>query len=165
MENFVIENSQVSWQKVYETNKNFDQLITSIKNRNSIIIKEQNENIVEGEISNLVMDYRKAGFSRMGTPFVLNGDNKYFGYFRIEFKDGRYRVTARNITSKGQSLTLYSGGLGMGSNMDTNLENMAINGHGEIRKNFPKVAGKIIDTTFTNLFDFTKVEDDKKAVW
>lgn len=165
IENFVFDGSQVSWQKVYETDKSFEELIESLKNRNSLIIKEKNENSIEGEISNLIMDYRKAGFSRMGTPFVLNDDNKYSGYFKIEFKDGKYRASARNITSKGASLTLYSGGLGMGSNMDTSLEKMALNNRGEVRKAFPKLAGKIIDTTFINLFDFTKTEDIKKDEW
>lgn len=165
IENFVIDGSQVSWQKVYETDNGFEEIIESLKNRNNLIIKEKNESSIEGEISNLIMDYRKAGFSRMGTPFVLNDDNKYSGYFKIEFKDGKYRASARNITSKGASLTLYSGGLGMGSNLDTSLEQMALNNKGEIRKSFPKVAGKIIDATFINLFDFTKKKDVKKDEW
>lgn len=165
MENFVIDGSQVSWQKVYDTDKTFDEVVSSIKNRNNIIVKVEKENYIEGEISNLIMDYRKAGFSRMGTPFVLNDDNKYSGYFKIEFKDGKYRASARNITSKGANLTLYSGGLGMGSNMDTSLEKMALNNRGEVRKVFPKLAGKIIDTTFINLFDFTKKDDVAKNDW
>lgn len=165
MENFVIEGTQVSWEKVYQTEKNLEQVIESLKNRNNLLIKEKTANSIEGEISNLIMDYRKAGFSRMGTPFVLNDDNKYSGYFKIEFKEGKYRATARNITSKGASLTLYSGGIGMGSNLDTSLEKMALNNRGEVRKAFPKLAGKIINTTFVNLFDFTKIDEIKKEDW
>ena len=52
-------------------------------------------------------------------------------------------------------MTMYGGGLGLGSNISTTMENLALNGKGEKRKNFYKVAGKIIDTTFSKMFDFS----------
>lgn len=165
MENFVIDNSQVSWQKVYETNKNFEEIVESLKRRNNLIIKEKNENSLDGEISNLIMDYKKAGHTYMGTPIILNETNKYKGFFKLEFKEGKYRATVRNVSSEGMTVTMYGSGLGLGSQLDTTLENMALNKKGELRKGFPKVSGKIIDVTFTNLFDFTKIEENKKTDW
>ncbi|SIS30633.1 hypothetical protein SAMN05421639_101979 [Chryseobacterium shigense] len=165
IENFVVEGSQVSWQKVYETEKSFEEIIETLKTRNSLIIKEKNENSIEGEISNLIMDYRKAGHTYMGTPIILNETNKYKGFFKVEFKDGKYRATIRNVSSEGMTVTMYGSGLGLGSRLDTTLENMALNKKGEIRKGFPKVSGKIIDVTFNNLFDFTKNEENKRDEW
>jgi hypothetical protein len=111
------------------------------------------------------MDYKKAGHTYMGTPVILNETNKYKGFFKLEFKEGRYRATVRNVSSEGMTVTMYGSGLGLGSQLDTTLENMALNKKGELRKGFPKVSGKIIDVTFTNLFDFTKIEENKKTNW
>lgn len=158
-ENFIINNSQVQWQKVYETAKPFDEVKMLFKEKNNIVIIEQTENSVSGEIKNLTMNYKKAGFTYMGTPIILNETNKYSGFFKIDFKDGRYRATVRNLTSEGMNMTLYGGGLGLGSNLNTTLEQLTLNNKGEMRKNFPKVNGKIIDTTFTILFDLNNIEE------
>lgn len=158
-ENFVITNGQVQWQKVYETTTTFDEILKVVKNKNNIKITEQTENTISGEFKGLIMNYRKAGHTYMGTPIVLNETNKYYGLFKIEFKDGKYRATIRNVASEGMTMTIYGAGLGLGSDLDTTLEAMALNKKGEMRKGFPKVAGKIIDVTFLDLMDFTKVEE------
>lgn len=158
MENYVINDGQVQWQKVYETDKTFDEILKGVRNKNNIKITEQNENTIAGEFKGLIMNYRKAGLTYMGTPIVLNETNKYYGLFKIEFKDGKYRATIRNVASEGMTMTMYGGGLGLGSDLDTTLETMALNKKGEVRKGFPKVAGKIIDVTFIDLMDFTKTE-------
>ena len=162
-ENFIFSDSQVQWQKVYETSKSFDSLKAIIKEKNNLKILEQTDTSISGEINNLTMNYRKAGFTYMGTPMILNETNKYSGYFSIDFKEGRYRATVRNVSSEGMTVTTYGGGLGLGSNVSTTLETLALNNKGVMRKNFPKVSGKIIDVTFTNLFDLNSIEvkDDK----
>lgn len=158
IENYVINDGQVQWQKIYETNKTFDEILKAVKNKNNIKITEQSENAITGEFKGLIMNYKKAGHTYMGTPIVLNETNKYYGLFKIEFKDGKYRATIRNVASEGMTMTMYGGGLGLGSDLDTTLEAMALNKKGEVRKGFPKVAGKIIDVTFIDLMDFTKTE-------
>lgn len=158
MENYVIQDGQVQWQKVFETTKTFDEVFAAVKNKNNIKITEQNENTIAGEFKGLIMNYRKAGHTYMGTPIVLNESSKYYGLFKIEYKDGKYRATIRNVASEGMTMTLYTSGLGLGSDLDTTLEAMALNKKGEVRKGFPKVAGKIIDVTFIDLMDFTKTE-------
>ena len=118
-----------------------------------------------GEFSNVLMNYKKAGFSYMGTPIILNETNKYSGSFKIEFKENRYRATIWNLSSKGMNTTLYSDGIGFGSEISTSLEQLLLkNNREEFRKNFYKVNGKIIDTTFIDLMDFT-VETVKNDKW
>ncbi|MBN8623218.1 MAG: hypothetical protein J0L47_08835 [Flavobacteriales bacterium] len=158
MENFVVNDGQVQWQKVYETTKTFDEIQKAVKNKNNVKITEQTENTIIGEFKGLIMDYRKAGHTYMGTPIVLNETNKYYGLFKIEFKDGKYRATIRNVASEGMTMTMYGAGLGLGSDLDTTLETMVLNKKGEVRKGFAKVAGKIIDVTFIDLMDFNKTE-------
>ena len=156
IENFTLSNNQVKWNKVYESSKTLQDVKNEIGGRNNLKIIEENENSIIGEFSNLTMDYKKAGFTYMGTPIVLNETNKFSGSFKIEFKENRYRATIWNLNSKGMNMTLYGGGLGLGSELSTNLEELLLKkGNTEFRKNAYKVVGKIIDTTFQNLMDFT----------
>ena len=109
-------------------------------------------------------DYKKAGFSYMGTPIILNETNKFSGTFKIEFRENRYRASIWNLNSKGMDMTFYSGGIGLGSEINTSLEELLLkNNREEFRKNFYKVNGKIIDVTFIDLMNFTgeTKENDK----
>lgn len=165
MENFIIENYQARWNKVYDTTKDISVLKKSLLDKNNIKIIEETENSISGEFSDLLMNYKKAGFSYMLTPLILNETNKYSGVFKIELREGRYRATIRNVKSEGMSLTIGGGGfsgtgLGLGSDLDTTLEAMAIDKKGNMKKAFPKVAGKIIDTTFTDLMDLNTQNTD-----
>ena len=158
MENFVVNDGQVQGQKVYETTKTFDEIQKAVKNKNNVKITEQTENTIIGEFTDVIMNYKKAGFGYLMTPIVLNETNKYNGFFKLDYKDGKYRVTIRNVKSEGMSMTMFGGGIGLGSDLDTTLEMMVLNKKGEVRKGFAKVAGKIIDVTFIDLMDFNKTE-------
>ncbi|GIZ08564.1 hypothetical protein FUMI01_12910 [Flavobacterium sp. UMI-01] len=165
MENFTLSNRQVTWNKVFETPKTKEIIKTEIENRNNLKITSITDNSIIGEFSNLIMDYKKAGFSYMGTPIILNETNKFSGSFKIEFKENRYRATIWNLSSKGMSTTFYGGGLGLGSEITTSLEQLLLkNNREEFRKNAYKVNGKIIDTTFITLMDYT-VEAIKNDKW
>lgn len=160
MENFVIENNQVRWNKVYETTKTFDELKEAVRSNAKLKITSETENSLTGEFSDLVMNYKKAGFSYMSTPMILNETNAYHGGFKIDFKEGRYRATITNAKTGGKTLSVYSGGIGLGSQINTTMEIMALNNKGEVRKAFPKVAGKILDTTFTDFMDLNTQNTD-----
>lgn len=165
IENFTLENRQVTWNKVFETPKTKEIIKTEIESRNNLKITSVTGDAIIGEFSNLIMNYKKAGFSYMGTPIILNETNKFNGSFKIEFKENRYRATIWNLSSKGMNTALYSGGIGFGSEITTSLEQLLLkNNREEFRKNFYKVNGKILDTTFIDLMDFT-IEAKKNDKW
>lgn len=165
IENFTLENRQVTWNKVFETPKTKEIIKNEIEGRNNLKITSVTDNSIVGEFSNLVMNHKKAGFSYMGTPIILNETNKFNGSFKIEFKENRYRATIWNLSSKGLNTTLYSGGIGMGSEISTSFEELLLKSNREeFRKNFYKVNGKILDTTLIDLMDFT-VETIKNDKW
>ena len=83
IENFTLNNNRVTWNKVYESTKTLDDVKKEIEGRNNLKIIDVKENSIIGEFSNLIMDYKKAGFTYMGTPIVLNETNKYSGSFKI----------------------------------------------------------------------------------
>jgi hypothetical protein len=164
-ENFTQDNNQVTWSKVFETTKTKEKIKNEIGNRNNLKIISVTDSLIVGEFSNLVMNYKKAGFSYMGTPIILNETNKFNGSFKIEFRENRYRATIWNLSSKGMNTSFYSGGIGLGSEISTSLEQLLLkNNREEFRKNFYKVNGKILDTTFIDLMDFT-VETIKNDKW
>jgi len=165
MENFVVENSQVHWQKVYSTLKPQEEIVGLLKKRNNLLVTEIQENIIEGQVLNLIRDHKKAGYSYLGTPEVLGNDVRFSGFFIIELKEGKYRATARSITSQGGDYTLLVGNIVVDGNQNSSLESIALNKRGETKSNFKKAKAKIIDTTFTDLFDFTKVTEEKPNDW
>lgn len=111
------------------------------------------------------MDYKKAGYSLLSTPEVLGPDVRFSGFFTIEFKEGKYRATARNITSQGGDYTVLVSNMIIDGNQNSSLENMVLNKHGEIRNNFKNAKAKIINTTFTSLFDFRSPIIEKADNW
>lgn len=164
MENFTLTDRQVTWRKVYETTKTKEDIKVTIASRNNLKITNITDSLIIGEFSNLTMDYKKAGFSYMGTPIILNETNKFFGSFKIEFKEDRYRASIWNLTSKGMNTALYSDGFGISSELTTSLEQLLLKSNRvEFRKNFYKTNGKIIDVTFNDLLDFNSevLKDDK----
>jgi hypothetical protein len=165
IENFVIENSQVRWQKIYSTSKTQEEIVILLKKKNNLFVIEIKNNNIEGQISNLVMDRKKSGYSKLGVPDALDDDVRFSGFFTIEFKDGRYRATARNITSQGGDYSLLIGNIPVHGNQNTSLENITLNRKGEIKDNFKKAKAKIIDMTFTDLFDFTQAIEEKVDNW
>lgn len=86
-----------------------------------------------------------------------NETNRYKGFFKLEFNEGRYRVIFRNVSSDGITVTMYGFGLNLGRKLDTTLESIALTKQGKLRKGFPKISSKIIDIIFTHLFDFSMI--------
>ena len=163
-ENFFINGSEVYWQKIFESKKDFNEIKEIIKEKNNVKITEVTENKINGELNNFTMNYKKAGYSYMSTPIILNESNKYSANFTIEFKDNKYRVTVRNVSSKGIDMYSFSGGLGISSNVSTTLEELALK-KGQFKNQFIKTTSKIIDVTFIDKFDVENIQLKENDNW
>lgn len=156
IENFSAANGQVFWRKIYKSSKSLGSIKLELESRNNLKIVQVTDSTIVGEISNLIMDYKRAGFSYMLTPMILNESNKYVGLFKLEVKENRYRASIWNVSSKGMNMTSYGSGLALGSDLSSTIEEILLRkGTDEFRNNFYKTSGKIIDVTFSNLMDFT----------
>ncbi|BAP30081.1 uncharacterized protein CHSO_1044 [Chryseobacterium sp. StRB126] len=103
------------------------------------------------------MDFKGAGYTKMGTPTYLANSSKFSGNFKIEFKEGKYRATVTNINSKGNRTTLYYGGISIGDNGENTLEEFALTNDREYFKGiFEGRASRIINYSFAQLFDVSK---------
>lgn len=161
---FVISNKQVVWQRIYESTKTPAEVKSILLATGKLKFTGEDTNSLTGEISDFIMDFKGAGYTKMGTPLFLTNNSKYFGNFKIEFKEGRYRVTATNLKFKGESISIYSGGLGFSSSGDDNLETYVLTNDREYFKgSFEGKNSRIINYSFAQLFDvskYTKTDDN-----
>lgn len=154
---FIISNKQVVWQRIYESTKTPAEIKSILLATGKIKFTTEDSNTLTGEISDFIMDYKGAGYTKMGTPMYLANSSKFSGNFKIEFKEGKYRATATNINSKGNRTTLYYGGISIGDNGENTLEEFALTNDREYFKStFDGRASRIINYSFALLFDASK---------
>lgn len=99
-------------------------------------------------------DYKGAGFSGMSTTIDVQ-NSTISGKVKMDFKEGRYRVTVSNLI-----LTeLYNIGSGSGNNKKLPFEYYVLkNNKSDFTSTYLKRDSKIYDYTFSNLFDFSKLK-------
>lgn len=89
---------RVIWQKVYEASEfSFEDLVTTVRSNKRFYDIQVEENKITFQGRDIETDPRSVGFSRGGTSFYALGTIQ--AYFTIDYKPGRYRITAENITS------------------------------------------------------------------
>lgn len=156
---FIINNKQVVWQRIYTTDKNLNEIKETLLSSGKINVSNEGENYISGYFDNFIMDFKGAGYSLMGTPSYLNSNSKFGGFYKLEIKEGKYRVTVTGIKFAGDSWSLYSGGIGISDDGKDNLETYALTNDREyFRGAFMGKSSIIIDHSFSHLFDVSKYE-------
>lgn len=153
--NFYPENNKIIWQKVFETELDFNQLTNQIKESGILEKIETGENKLMGQTKPIDADFKGAGYREMSTPMYI-ARSFFDGFALIEFKDGKYRVTLKNIMLTQE----YDDGLSEEGEKST-IESFGIKrGKNEMKVAFKKSPSIILDYTFTNSFTFKKVKKD-----
>jgi hypothetical protein len=96
VENFLIESSQVIWQKTFETELSKEDIIDKIKTSGNFENINISDYKLTAEIKELSIDYKGYGESEMSTPMYLSR-SFVKAFYIFEFKDKKYRVTVKNI--------------------------------------------------------------------
>lgn len=147
--NFEIEDGEIIWRKVFQTELTFERLTEKIKDSGLFERIELSGNKLTGDLRNIDADVKGAGFSEILAPIYVV--RSYFSAFVvIEFKDGKYRVTLKRIllTQKYDDDVTKQG-------EQSTLNTYALKGAaGEIKPAFKKSPSVILDHTFTNKFLF-----------
>lgn len=153
--NFIAENNKMIWQKVFSTDMDFDQLTSLVKESGVLETFEVEDSKIVGQSRLIEADYNGAGFGEMSTPMYIS--RSFFDAFCIiDFKEGRYRVTLKNIMLSQK----YNDGLSKEGEKST-LESFGIsNRKNEIKSPFLKTPSIILDYTFTNEFTFEALVND-----
>lgn len=155
--NFSIYEGKMIWQKVFETDVNFDQIARSVKETGILRDIEISGSKISGQAQLIEPDFAGLGYGEMSVPIFI-ARNFVECFALIEFKEGRYRVTLRNIilTQK------YNDGLSK-EGEKSSIEWYALNSKNEIKKSFNKKPSEILDYTFTKSFTFT--QPDRSDEW
>ena len=152
---FLPENNQIIWQKIFETEMDFNEQARKIKESGILVKPEIEENKILGQTKPIDADYKGAGYGEMSTPIYV-AQSFFDGFAVIDFKEGKYRVTLKNImlTQK------YDDGLSK-EGEKTSLEAYSIKrGKNEMKGAFAKSPGVILDYTFTQVFTFISSESN-----
>lgn len=97
-DNFKIEGSEFVWQRIFNTDLNFDDLLKEVRSRGVVVINnvDHQNSSIQAEFSEITPAVREAGFKDMSTPMYASRVTA-FGNVSIDFKEGRYRVTVSRI--------------------------------------------------------------------
>jgi hypothetical protein len=140
-ENFEIENNVIVWRKVFEIDS-IDVIATFHEN---LKLKFNKDN--SGTVSNLSLNCKGTSI-QLGANFNLD--------FRIDLKDGKYRVTATNFIF--ESPMQFSSGMVSTSRMNYNLEYFLLKKNFTLRKNFQVKADlECMNKVLTDLFTIKSI--------
>lgn len=96
---YVTDEGWVNWQKVYKDESvSFEDLINTIKGNRVFSDIQVFDDKITFLGDGIKTNPSALGFSRMSTSFYALGDIR--AYFTLDYKPGRYRITAVNIASK-----------------------------------------------------------------
>ena len=156
-ENFLIENNQVVWQKIYETELSKESLVNKIRTNGKFENINVTENGLTAEIKDLSIDYKGYGESEMSTPMYLSRSAVKV-FCMVEFKDKKYRVTFKNI----KFIQKYDDVLSKMGEVNE-IETFALSKKNtEFKSSFLKKPSKILNYTFSNQTDFrNNIENSK----
>lgn len=154
---FIVERNNVVWRKTFQTPMNQDQLFYKIKESGvfTIIERQENNNLI-GELRGVKPDCVGAGYTFISSRTYLD-DRFLNGFVVVEIKEGRYRVTLKKITLSKKSVD----SLHMVPAKEF-IEDEAFKFEKkEFSQSFIKSGSKILDHTFTQLFDFNDMVSDE----
>ncbi|ROI02952.1 hypothetical protein EGI16_12340 [Chryseobacterium sp. G0240] len=152
-DDFFAENNKVSWQKVYHTSLNPNEIINKLKSINYFYDISLNENTATLKFKDLKPKYRDMGYGA-GSMSMYIGSGVFFGGVTINFKEDKYRVTVDNIMYDFSYISIATM-----SDVQTrnNLEEVALKrGSNEFKKGFLKRDSEVLNYTFNDIFDVSK---------
>ncbi len=153
--NFKIVNGRLIWQKVYECKDSINQIVANLKKGGIVKENEITNNVITGIIKELDADYKGAGFSRGFTPIYLIS-NRITCSIMIDFKEGKYRVTIKNM-----KLTNFLESPISKVGESEPIETYALKKKNTVFKDiFLKDAVTILNYTFNKIFEQTSKEED-----
>lgn len=151
---FSVNQGIIMWRKVFQASTDPGAMFKALRDKGVFVDLLEEEAGVSGRIMPVELDYKGAGYKRMGIALYVR-DQRCSCYFTVEIREGRYRVTARNLVFTPK----YDTGLSkMGE--ENLVETYAIKGQG-FRDVFFDGPAQSIDKTFTDLFTINNGDDEQ----
>lgn len=156
-ENFFAESSTVTWQKVYETDLSLPNLLTKFKESGLFYSVESENDKIFLKFKNARTDYKSLGLSAATvSSYIATG--KFEAMATVEFKEGKYRTTLNNIDYNYSYLSVAT----LNDVNDVfDLEQVGLKKNSnEFKNGFVKRDIKVLNYTFSNLFDVEKYKQN-----
>ena len=147
---FKIESNDLIWQKVYESNLSKEDVFTTLKTSGKFENVEIMGNSIVADIIKFPIDL--GGKSRMNFYIYITAYN-FAGKAILDFKDGRYRATIKNI----QMFEIMSN-TRLSVDM-IKLETFATRGD-EFKPRFENKDTPILQDNFNSLFELNSYDSD-----
>lgn len=153
--NFFIDKRGILWQRVFETSLTFKEITQQLKNTGVLRNIEVSDHTLLGDIKPMFANSQGAGFTGIETPSYMS-EYLLEGFLLLEYKEGRYRVTVKNLRVIKKSYDSIK-------NAEQNtLEYFALkNLKNEMSDAFKRAPSAILDYTFTTLFEVKEAEVQK----
>ena len=144
--NFNIDNSKVLWQKVYDSKMSESEIIRYFKTSGILIDSEISEKSLIAKIEPIETNMDGLSIKRSSVAIYMLR-SLVEGTCTIEFKEGRYRVSMRNINF------IWNGGDGMFEDGEkTNAEYYLVKKKGGWKGAFTRGDYMVLQNTFDQLF-------------
>ncbi|WP_289060353.1 hypothetical protein [uncultured Zobellia sp.] len=142
-----VDNNQILWRSVKQYEGNPESLLKQLKSTGNFSSLELLDNSVIGKFTDAPINYK-------GTASMYLMASNMMGSFVIQFKESRYRITAKNLKFKSQtSVGVFDEG------SIHPIEKYGLNGNGEFRKRFQSKDVPIIEDNLAKLFEFSQKDD------
>lgn len=145
----VTDTGNIIWQKIYDTEMSYDDIITTIINSGSFTDIVETDSAITLRLPRTAVDFKSMGYARGNVPLYVSGTD-FSCFVTIQVKDGRYRVTVENIVL----IEATSGGLFIEGHEDP-LEMFAVK-KGAFAKHFETAPSAIYDQFLSDKFSFKK---------
>ena len=132
--NFQVTNGEITWQWYYPTTMTFEQLQEEVKDSGLLKNIEIANNKIRGDVKSIEVS---------NTDYL--GMSNYYGFAVIDFKDGKYRVTLKNITKRSFEIN---------NSEKISLEFSVLNKKNELRDIFLGSPALMLHKAFFKKFDF-----------
>ncbi len=141
------DNGQFVWRTVKQYEDNSESLLKQLKSSGKFSTLELLDDTIIGKFTDTPINYQ-------GTASMYLMASNMMGSFIVQFKEGRYRITAKDLQLKSQtSVSVFDQG------SIEPIENYALNGNGEFRKRFKSKDLPIIEDNLSNLFELSPKDD------
>jgi len=156
--NFSVNDREVVWQKVFDTDCTFDEVKTILMEGGNLEIKHVGDNKILADLKPLRALYKELGHGTLSTTeYIMDGYFKAFAV--IEYKENRYRVTLKKINVNTYTELVTQSEITKDSwNL---ISTYCIkNRKDSFRKRFINDDSKILDHTFSKSFKVKKSTED-----
>jgi hypothetical protein len=104
---FIIEDGKIAWQKVYDSQLSAEEIVKAMKETGNFTDISLDGDKITANVNEFVIDYEAVGAKLMRTSMYVTYYD-YLGFVAIDIKEGKYRVTFKNIA---MNLNLVMNGL------------------------------------------------------